>query len=119
MLIERKGLTKFAWLSIATALLTISLKALAFLLTGSVGLLSDALESTVNLVAAIVALIALTIAAQPPDEEHAYGHAKVEYFSSGVEGTLILIAALTISLSAINRLLNPQPIEMLGIGIVT
>lgn len=118
MLIERKGLTKFAWLSIATALLTIGLKALAFLLTGSVGLLSDALESTVNLVAAIVALIVLTIAAQPPDEEHAYGHTKVEYFSSGVEGTLILIAALTISLSAINRLLNPQPIEKLGIGIV-
>lgn len=117
MLVERKGLTKFAWLSIATALMTIGLKALAFLLTGSVGLLSDALESTVNLVAAIVALIVLTIAAQPPDEEHAYGHAKAEYFSSGVEGTLILIAALTISLSAINRLLNPQPLELLGIGI--
>ena len=75
---DRKNLTRFAWLSLGTAVLTISLKALAYLLTGSVGLLSDALESGVNLVAAIMALVALTIAAQPPDDQHAYGHAKAE-----------------------------------------
>jgi cation diffusion facilitator family transporter len=115
---ERKGLTKYAWLSIATAVLTILLKMVAFLVTGSVGLLSDALESTVNLVAAFFALAALSIAAQPPDEEHAYGHAKVEYFASGVEGTLILIAAITISITAVNRLINPQPLEQVGLGLV-
>ena len=115
---DRKGLTKYAWLSIATAVLTIILKVVAFLVTGSVGLLSDALESTVNLVAAFFALAALSIAAQPPDEEHAYGHAKVEYFASGVEGTLILIAAVTISIAAVGRLINPQPLEQVGLGLV-
>lgn len=82
---ERVNLTRYAWLSIAAALATISLKTIAFLLTDSVGLLADAIESSANLVAAIVALIVLTIAAQPPDEEHAYGHSKAEYFASGVE----------------------------------
>lgn len=110
-------LTKFARLSIGAALLTILLKGLAYWLTGSVGLLSDALESVVNLVAALLAWFVLRLAAQPPDEEHAYGHSKVEYFSSGVEGTLILIAALTIAVSAIERLLHPRPIAMPDVGL--
>lgn len=114
---DRSGLTRFAWLSIAAAILTIGLKSLAYVLTGSVGLLSDALESGVNLIAAIMALAMLTIAARPPDEEHAYGHSKAEYFSSGVEGALILVAALTIMWTAIERLLNPQPLEALGVGL--
>jgi len=87
------NLTRFAWLSIAAALATIGLKTAAYRLTGSVGLLSDAAESIVNLIGAIVALAMLTVAARPADEEHAYGHNKAEYFSSGVEGSLILVAA--------------------------
>lgn len=114
---DRKNLTRYAWLSIGTAVLTISLKVAAYLLTGSVGLLSDALESGVNLVAAIMALAALTIAAQPPDDQHAYGHAKAEYFSSGAEGTMILFAALMIAATAVPRLLNPQPLEQVGLGL--
>jgi cation diffusion facilitator family transporter len=109
-------LTRYAWLSIGAALLTIGLKALAYLVTGSVSLFSDALESGVNLVAAGVALVALTIAARPPDEDHTYGHDKVEYFSSGVEGGLILVAANSIALTSVQRLLNPEPLEQLGIG---
>ncbi|MCA9833114.1 MAG: cation transporter [Thermomicrobiales bacterium] len=108
---------KFAWLSIAAAIVTITLKLLAWQFTGSVGLLSDALESGVNLVAAIVALIALTVAAREPDEEHAYGHGKAEYFSSGVEGGLIILAAVGIFISAIPRLIHPQPLEQIGIGL--
>ena len=114
---DRSTLTRYAWLSIAAALVTIGLKSAAYLITGSVGLLSDALESLVNLAAAIMALAMLTIAARPPDEEHAYGHAKAEYFSSGFEGALILVAAVTIILSAIPRLINPQPIEQVGLGL--
>lgn len=114
---ERKNLTRYAWLSIGTAVFTIGLKAAAFWLTGSVGLLSDALESGVNLLAAIFALITLAIAALPPDEEHAYGHAKAEYFSCGAEGTLILIAALTIAYTAVRRIILPEPIEQVGIGL--
>jgi cation diffusion facilitator family transporter len=113
----RKTLTRFAWLSIAAALITIGLKATAYLITGSVGLLSDALESLVNLVAAIMALAMLTIAARPPDQEHAYGHEKAEYFSSGVEGALILVAAVSIIATSVPRLLNPQPIEQAGLGL--
>jgi cation diffusion facilitator family transporter len=86
-------------------------------LTGSVGLLSDALESLVNLVAAILALAMLTLAARPPDEEHAYGHDKAEYFSSGVEGALIMLAAVSIGWTAWGRLLHPQPIEQAGLGL--
>jgi cation diffusion facilitator family transporter len=115
--IDRARLTRFAWLSIAAALLTIGLKSLAFALTSSVGLLSDAMESGVNLIAAIVALSMLTIAARPPDEEHAFGHSKAEYFSSGVEGALILVAAASITWTAIGRLLAPRPLEGLGVGI--
>lgn len=114
---ERQQLTKYAWLSIAAAVITIILKAAAYFLTGSVGLLSDALESGVNLVAAVFALVILTIAALPPDEEHAYGHAKAEYFSGGAEGTLILLAAVTIAYSAGQRLLHPQPLEQVGLGL--
>src|SRR5258706_3050820 len=114
---DRSFLTRFAWLSIAAAILTITLKATAYLLTGSVGLLSDALESFVNLVGAIMALTMLTIAARPADEDHAYGHGKVEYFSSGVEGTLILLAAVSIVISAVPRFISPKPLEQIGIGL--
>ena len=113
----RSSLTHFAWLSIAAAILTIALKAVAYLLTGSVGLLSDALESFVNLVGALMALAMLTMAARPADEDHAYGHSKAEYFSSGVEGTLILIAAVSIGVAAIQRLIAPKPIEQIGLGL--
>ena len=112
-----RGSRQFAWLSIAAAILTIGLKSLAYVLTNSVGLLSDAMESGVNLVAAIMALSMLTIAARPPDEEHAFGHSKAEYFSSGVEGALILVAAGSIIWTAVGRLLTPRPLEGLGIGI--
>ncbi len=115
---ERENLTRFAWLSIAAAVVTIALKSAAYWFTGSVGLLSDALESLINLAAAIVALLTLRIAAQPADEEHAFGHDKAEYFSSGIEGTLIFLAALSISYTAVNRLLMPQPLEQLGIGLI-
>lgn len=107
----------YAILSIGAALLTIALKFGAYLLTGSVGLLSDALESLVNLVAAVVALWALTFAARPPDAEHAFGHNKAEYFSSALEGTLILVAAVSIAIAAWGRLLHPQPIEQVGLAL--
>jgi len=97
--------------------LTIGLKTTTYFLTGSVGLLSDALESVVNLAAALMALAMLTIAARPPDEEHAYGHGKAEYFSSGVEGALIVLAAAVIAWTAWGRLLAPQPLERVGIGL--
>ena len=114
---DRLFLTKFAWLSIGAAIFTITLKTIAYFLTGSVGLLSDALESIVNLVGAVMALAMLTIAARPADEDHAYGHTKAEYFSSGVEGALILIAAASIIIAAIPRLINPQPLEQVGLGL--
>jgi cation diffusion facilitator family transporter len=114
---DRSSLTRFAWLSIAAALITIGLKMWAYFVTESVGLLSDALESLVNLAAAVVALIVLIIAARPPDDDHAYGHSKAEYFSGGVEGALILMAALTIGYAAITRLINPQPLEAIGLGL--
>ena len=115
--IERSSLTRYAWLSIAAAVVTIALKTFAWWLTGSVGLLSDAMESVVNLVAAIMALAMLTLAAQPPDDQHHFGHGKAEYFSSGLEGALILIAAIGIGMAAYERLLHPQPLEALGIGL--
>ena len=114
---NRSSLTRFAWLSIGAAVLTIALKTIAYLLTGSVGLLSDALESLVNLAGAMMALAMLTIAARPEDEDHAYGHSKAEYFSSGVEGTLILIAAVSIVIAAIPRLITPKPLEQIGLGL--
>jgi cation diffusion facilitator family transporter len=116
---EQPGLVRFAVVSLAAALATIGLKGGAYLLTGSIGLLSDALESLVNLVAALVALVALWVAARPADKEHTYGHTKAEYFSSGFEGALILIAAASILYAAVGRLLEPQPIlePALGLGI--
>ena len=114
---NRASLTRFAWLSIGAALATISLKAAAYYLTDSVGLLSDALESLVNLVSAIVALSMLVIAARPADESHVYGHSKAEYFASVIEGLLILGAAAGIISAAIARLLQPREIEQLGLGL--
>lgn len=107
----------YAFLSIAAAAITIALKFGAYLLTGSVGLLSDAIESCVNLVAALVALWALTYAAKPADENHAFGHSKAEYFSSGAEGTLILVAAVSIAFEAWGRLFHPEPLIQLGLGL--
>ena len=115
---DRRKLTRYAWLSIATAVVTISLKAGAYLLTGSVGLLSDALESGVNLAAAVIALIALSVASRPPDEEHAYGHSKAEYFSSGIEGGMIVVAAVMIIASALERFLHPEPLRQLQVGLI-
>ena len=109
--------TRFAWLSIAAALATITLKTAAFALTGSVGLLSDAMESVVNLVAAVVVLVVLRVAARPADEQHHYGHSKAEYFSAGAEGMMILIAAAAIVASATGRLLNPRPLAHVGPGL--
>jgi len=113
----RTGLRNFALLSIAAALTTIALKAAAWWLTGSVALLSDALEGTVNLTGAMVMLVVLGVAALPPDEEHAYGYTKVEYFASGFEGMLILIAAIAIAVTAIERLFTPRPLEQVGMGL--
>jgi cation diffusion facilitator family transporter len=113
----RASLGKFAWLSISAALVTIVLKTGAYFLTDSVGLLSDAMESGVNLVGALMALAMLTVAARPPDSDHSYGHSKAEYFSSGVEGGLILVAALSIAVTAIERLIHPVPLEQIGLGL--
>src|SRR3954464_6368493 len=114
---EQRRLFRLLWLSVAAAVATITLKVVAWALTGSVGLLSDAAESVVTLVAAVVAMAALRWAVKPADEEHAYGHAKAEYFSAGVEGALILVAALSIGATAIERLLHPQAIDNVGIGL--
>jgi cation diffusion facilitator family transporter len=115
--VRTPNLKRYAWLSIAAAIATIALKSLAYLLTGSVGLLSDAVESIVNLVGAVMALSMLTVASRPADEDHTYGHSKAEYFSSGVEGTLIMVAALSIAVAAVRRLLAPQPLEQIGMGL--
>lgn len=115
---NRTRLVRYAWLSIVAAIVTISLKAGAYWLTNSVGLLSDALESLVNVVAAGVAMAMISIASRPPDDDHAYGHDKAEYFSSGVEGGLILLAAGSIVLTSSQRLMDPHPIEQPTIGIV-
>lgn len=116
-LTSKPDLTRYAWLSIGAAIATIGLKSGAFLLTGSVGLLSDAAESIVNLVAAIVALIALRVAAQPFDEKHHFGHSKAEYFSAAIEGIMIFLAAAFILWTAVERFLNPAPLENVGIGL--
>ena len=111
------ALKKFAWLSVATAAVTIALKAGAWWITGSVGLLSDAAESVVNLVAALVALLAISVAERPADDDHQYGHSKAEYFSAGVEGAMIFVAALFIVVTAVDRILHPEPLESLGVGL--
>jgi len=105
-------LERYAWLAVAAAIATISLKALAWWLTGSVGLLSDALESVVNLAAALLALSMLRLAASPPDENYPYGLSKAEYFSAGIEGALIVVAAAGIVWTAVPRLVTPQTLDM-------
>ena len=114
---DRAFLTRFAWRSIAAALATLGLKLLAWKVTGSVGLFSDALESLVNLAAALMALGVLVAASRPPDETHHFGHEKAEFFASGAEGALILVAAAGIAWPAWNRLLHPQPLEEVGLGL--
>lgn len=114
---ERPSLTRLAWLSIGAALLTIALKAAAYFITGSVGVLSDAAESLVNLAGGVMALAMLKIAERPADEDHAYGHTKAEYFSSGLEGGLILVAAAGIGVAAVLRLITPKPLEAVGLGL--
>lgn len=114
---NRSNLGRYAWLSIAAALATILLKGAAWWLTGSVGLLSDAMESLVNLAAAVVTLVMLALAARPPDEEHAFGYSKAEYFASGFEGMLIFVAAVAIAAAAIDRLITPRPITSVGVGV--
>lgn len=108
---------RYAYYSVAASLLTLALKFGAWFLTGSVGLLSDATESLVNLAAAMLALTALAVAGQPADRNHAYGHGKAEYFSSGAEGVLIIVAACGIVWTAVNRFLDPRPLESLGVGL--
>jgi cation diffusion facilitator family transporter len=111
-------LTRYAWLSIVAAVLTIILKAAAYAITSSVGLLSDAIESFVNLAAALVALMALRVLARPASDEFTFGYSKVEYFSSGFEGGMILLAAMSIITSVLPRLINPVPIEQVGLGLL-
>ncbi|MBU1424872.1 MAG: cation diffusion facilitator family transporter [Gammaproteobacteria bacterium] len=110
-------LKRYAWLSISAAIATILLKGIAWWMTGSVGLLSDALESFVNLAGALMALSMLSLAGTPADDRHAYGHGKAEYFSSAFEGFLILLAAFSIAYTAIGRFLHPQAIEAVGVGL--
>jgi len=114
---EQKLLERFMWLSIAASALTIALKATAALVTGSVGFLSDAIESGINLIAAAVGLWALKLSAKPADANHHFGHARAEYFSAQVEGSLILLASVAIIYTAVDRLINPVPVEQLGIGL--
>ena len=111
---QTRDLSRYAWLSIAAAIATITLKTVAWQITGSVGLLSDAAESVVNLVAAIAVLIALRVAAMPADKNHHFGHAKAEYFSAALEGIMIFVAALVIIYTSIERFLNPRPIDNVG-----
>jgi len=114
---QTRDLSRFAYLSIAAAIVTITLKVIAWRITGSVGLLSDAAESVVNLVAAVAVLIALKVAAMPADKNHHFGHTKAEYFSAAVEGMMIFVAALVIMYTAVERFLHPQPIENVGLGL--
>lgn len=117
MPLETRNLSRFAWLSIAAALVTITLKTVAWQITGSVGLLSDAAESVVNLVAAVAVLVALRVAAMPADKNHHFGHTKAEYFSAALEGLMIFVAAVIILITSVERFLNPRPIENVGIGL--
>jgi cation diffusion facilitator family transporter len=114
---NRLWLTRFAWISIVAAVFTIALKGAAYFITGSVGLLSDAIESIVNLIGGVMALSMLSVAARPADEDHAYGHSKAEYFSSGVEGGLIVVAAISIAAAAVPRLVSPRPLAQIGVGL--
>lgn len=111
------NLIKFAWLSIATGIVVFGLKIGAWWFTGSVGLLSDALESIVNIVAAFIALAALRAAAKPADPMHHFGRGKAEYFSAQIEGFMILVAALIIVVTAAERFMSPKPLEQVGWGL--
>lgn len=113
----RRDLSAFAVLSIVTAIVVIGLKLIAWRITGSVGLLSDALESTVNLVAAIGAFVALRVAAKPPDRSHNFGHTKAEYLSAVFEGVMIVVAAVVIVATAVDRLLHPEELDEVGTGL--
>lgn len=113
---SQANLTRYAWLSIATAFFTLSLKIIAYWMTNSVGMLSDAIESVVNVGAALMALTMLHIAIRPADDDHAFGHSKAEYFSSGFEGALIFVAAISIIVAAWPRLFQPQPIDAFNWG---
>jgi cation diffusion facilitator family transporter len=109
--------TFYAWVSVATSVVVIALKFAAYFLTGSVGLLSDAVESVVNIFAALIALAVLTYASEKPDHEHNFGHEKAEYFSSGIEGALIFVAAGAIVWTAIPRLVNPEALDQVWLGL--
>lgn len=116
--IGQSSLQKYLYLSIAAAIATILLKFYSFYITDSMGFLSDALESIVNLFAAIFALIMLNLSQRPADKEHMYGHSKAEYFSSAVEGALILVAAFSIIKSSVPRILEPKPLENINVGLL-
>lgn len=118
MMNSKSSPLRYVWLSIGVSIATIALKTLSWHTTGSVSLLSDALESVINLVAALIALVALTIALRPADKDHPFGHHKAEYFSSVFEGMLIVVAAVSIAYTASLRLMHPRPIESLGVGII-
>ncbi len=109
--------TFYAWVSVATSVVVIALKFAAYFLTGSVGLLSDAVESVVNILAALIALAVLTYASEKPDHEHNFGHEKAEYFSSGIEGALIFVAAGAIVWTSVPRLIDPQPLDQVWLGL--
>jgi cation diffusion facilitator family transporter len=115
--LSARALTRYAYLAVAAALVTVTLKLIAWRLTGSAGLLSDAFESLVNLAAAVLAVVVLTWSVKPPDDEHTYGHAKAEYVSAGVEGAMIIVAAGSIAWVAVDRLISPTAIEDVGIGL--
>ena len=115
--LQQRTLDRWISISIAAAIATIGLKALAAWLTGSVGFLSDAMESVVNLVAALVAFWALRVSARRPDVEHHFGHGKAEYLSAAVEGGLIFVAAIAIVWTAVGRLIDPQPLDQAGVGL--
>ncbi|HEU5094495.1 MAG TPA: cation diffusion facilitator family transporter, partial [Reyranella sp.] len=114
---RQQRLLRMIYLAIAAAVLTIALKIAAWLITGSIGLLADAAESLVNLAAAVVALVVVRWAGQPADEDHAYGHDKADYLSAGAEGTMIIVAAFLIAVPAVERLINPVPLESVGLGL--
>ncbi len=116
--VDARYLMRFLWLSVILALVTMAIKGAAAYMTGSVGILSDALESGVNLLAALVSLWALNLSAKPADANHHFGHGKAEYFSAAVEGILIFIAASLIIVGGVERLINPQPIEAIGLGLL-
>jgi len=114
---EKKSLSKYAWISVFAAIFTIALKTSVYFYTNSVSFLSDALESFINLAVAILAVWIIKVSERPPDDDHEFGHDKAEYFSSGIEGTLILLAAIGIVVAAVPRLFAPQPINNIGIGL--